>query len=100
LTISNITPAVGKFHLGAHILKCFVYFSLLFIKGAAQNDGEVMERLWSLLNKAAPPTRGMSTSFRRETLDWHMNFLNWLKLLSNSEGTFIIPNSMGLIIYS
>lgn len=83
LKLSDIIPAVGKFHLGAHVLKCFVYFSLLFIKGSGQNDGEVLERLWSILNKAAMNTRGMSTAFRRETLDWHMNFLNWLKCLSS-----------------
>jgi hypothetical protein len=80
-----ITPAVGKFHLSAHITECFVYFSLLFIVGAAQNDGEVMERLWSSLNKAAPNTRTMSTGFRRETLDWQMNFMNWIKCLGAGE---------------
>lgn len=85
LLLSNIIPAVGKFHLGAHILKCFVHFSLVFIQGSGQNDGEVMERLWSVLNKAANPTRGMSTAFRRETLDWHMNFSNWTKCIASRE---------------
>jgi hypothetical protein len=77
----EITPAVGKFHLGAHVIRCFTQFSLLFIKGAAHNDGEVLERLWSILNKAAPPTQGMSDFYRMQTLDWHMNESNWQKLL-------------------
>jgi hypothetical protein len=77
----DLTVAVGKFHLGAHVTKCFAQFSLSFIHGAAIHDGEVLERLWSILNKGAPNTRGMSNSFRMETLDWHMNEMNWSKLL-------------------
>jgi hypothetical protein len=77
----GLTVAVGKFHLGAHIMKCFTRFSLSFIDGAAINDGEVLERLWSPLNKAASNTRSMSSSFRMQTLDWHMNESNWMKLL-------------------
>lgn len=77
----DLTVAVGKFHLGAHIMKCFTRYSLSFIHGAALNDGEVLERLWSPLNKGAVNTRGMSNSFRTQTLDWHMNESNWTKLL-------------------
>src|ERR1700730_1803507 len=40
--------AVGKFHLGAHVKECFFKYSLNFITGAGQVDGEIMETLWSL----------------------------------------------------
>jgi hypothetical protein len=78
----KITTAVGKFHLGAHIDDCFAKFSPNFIRGAGQIDGENLESLWSSLNKIAPSTRAMATSFRQESLDWHMNESNWGKLTS------------------
>ena len=37
----EITPAVGKWHLAAHISACFYEFSLNFIEGAAEVEGEV-----------------------------------------------------------
>lgn len=77
----KLTVAVGKFHLGAHITKCFTRYSLNFIHGSAINDGEVLERLWSSLNKGAPNTRSMSDGFRMQTVDWLMNESNWFKLI-------------------
>jgi hypothetical protein len=44
---------VGKFHLGAHQASCFPMFSLNFVLGAGQQDGEILETLWSSLNKTA-----------------------------------------------
>jgi hypothetical protein len=38
---SRIIPAAGKFHLGAHIRSCFPLFSLNFVQGAGQQDGEI-----------------------------------------------------------
>ena len=49
----DIIGAVGKFHLGAHVLQRFWKFSLNFIVGAGQVDGEVLEILWSELDKVA-----------------------------------------------
>jgi hypothetical protein len=77
-----ITTAVGKYHLGAHIGDCFAKFSLNFIRGAGQVDGKNLEPLWSSLNKIAPSTRAMGTSFHQESLDWHINESNWMKLSS------------------
>lgn len=77
----DLTVAIGKFHLSAHVESCFAQYSLNFIKGAAQVDGEVLETLWAPLNKSAPSTRSMSTSYRREMLDWQMNESNWQKML-------------------
>ncbi len=81
----KIIPAVGKFHLGAHIKECFYKFSLNFIEGAGQVDGEIMETLWSILNKVSGMTRSMSKYHRQEVLDDYMNDGNWKKLVKSGE---------------
>ncbi|KAG1730928.1 hypothetical protein EDD22DRAFT_788602, partial [Suillus occidentalis] len=42
------------FHLSAHKLPCFVRFSLNFVNGAGQVDGEILETLWAPFNKISP----------------------------------------------
>jgi hypothetical protein len=75
-------PAVGKFHLAAHIQDCFAKFSLNFVQGAGQQDGEVFETLWSGLNKAAGSTRAMTKPYRQEMIDAHMLDSNWKKYVN------------------
>ena len=41
----KILVAVGKFHLSAHIKECFVLYSLNFVYGSGQLDGEILETL-------------------------------------------------------
>jgi Kyakuja-Dileera-Zisupton transposase len=77
----DITPAVGKWHLAAHVRECFAKFSLNFIEGSAQVDGEIMETLWSGLDLIAGITQGMSIAHRQEVLDDYINDSNWKKLL-------------------
>jgi hypothetical protein len=77
----EITPAVGKWHLAAHVAACFHKFSLNFIEGAAQVEGEIMETLWSVLDEVAGLTQGMSLAHRQEVLDDYMNDSNWRKIL-------------------
>jgi hypothetical protein len=55
----TIVPAVGKWHLGAHVVNCFPKFSLNFIQGIGQVDGEILEILWSITNKVAGTTHAM-----------------------------------------
>jgi Kyakuja-Dileera-Zisupton transposase len=76
----EVIPAIGKFHLGAHSKDCFALFSLNFVQGAGQLDGEILETLWSSLDKVAGYTRGMSQAHRQEVLDDFMNDSNWKKL--------------------
>ena len=45
--IASIIWAIGKFHLGAHKEACYPEYSLNHIEGAADEDGEGMERAWS-----------------------------------------------------
>ena len=77
----EITPAVGKWHLAAHVRECFARFSLNFIEGSAEVDGEIMETLWSGLDLIAGITQGMSIAHRQEVLDDYINDSNWKKLL-------------------
>ena len=78
----EIIPAIGKFHLAAHILECFWKYSLNFIKGAGQTDGEMMEVLWAELDKILEFIRGMSPSHRQEVVDDVMMDSNWKKLIA------------------
>ncbi|KAG1825170.1 hypothetical protein EV424DRAFT_1267602, partial [Suillus variegatus] len=77
----EIIAAVGKFHLSAHKLACFARYSLNFIVGAAQVDGEILETLWAPFNKISPTARSMSQAHRQEILDDHMRNSNWKKLV-------------------
>jgi Kyakuja-Dileera-Zisupton transposase len=77
----DITPAMGKWHLAAHIWECFTKFSLNFVEGSTQADGEILETLWSGLDEIAGLTQGMSTAHRQEVLDNYTNDSNWKKLL-------------------
>jgi hypothetical protein len=80
-----LIPAVGKWHLGAHVVECFPKYSLNFIKGIGQVDGEVLETLWSTTNKVAGTTRAMGKSHRTEVLDDNMYDSNWKKWMGISE---------------
>lgn len=75
--------AVGKFHLGAHRDGCFAKFSLNLMAGAGHLDGEILESLWSFLNKGAGPTRVMTKAHRQEVLDDLMQDSNWKKMLKS-----------------
>lgn len=81
----EIIAAVGKFHLGAHIPSCFSRYSLNFIEGAGQLDGEIIETLWAPLNKISSMIRSMSKCHRREVLDDHVRDANWKKLVGMSK---------------
>ena len=76
----EITLAVGKWHLAAHIAECFYKFSLNFVEGAGEVEGEIMETLWSVLDEVAGLTQGMSLAHRQEVLDDYMNDSNWRKI--------------------
>ena len=75
----SLIPAVGKWHLGAHIPECFPKYSLNFINGIGQIDGEILETLWWPIDKIAGTTRAMSKAHRQEVLDDNMYDSNWKK---------------------
>ena len=86
----QMVPAVGKWHLGTHVVDCFPQFSLNFIQGIGQVDGEVLETLWSVTNKVAGTTRAVGKSHRSEVLDDNMYDSNWKKWIGIGKATFTI----------
>ena len=75
----KIFGAIGKFHLADHVDSCFSKWTLNFLKGAGHIDGEIMETLWSGMNKVSGAARSMSNAHRQETLDNYMRDANWKK---------------------
>jgi Kyakuja-Dileera-Zisupton transposase len=54
-------------------------FSLNWIRGIGQIDGEIVETLWWPIDKVANITRAMTKAHRREVLDDVMYDSNWKK---------------------
>jgi hypothetical protein len=71
----------GKWHLAAHIAECFPKFTLNFVEGAGQVEGEILETLWSPLDEVAGLTQAMSVAHRQEVLDAYINDSNWKKIV-------------------
>ena len=78
---TKIHYGIGVWHIHGHQKSCYCRFSPLFIEGAGNIDGELIETLWAPLNEAAGTLRSMSTAHRQETLDVLMNDSNWKKLI-------------------
>src|ERR1700678_4672415 len=64
----KLLGAVGKFHLADHVDSCFSKWTLNFMKGAGHIDGEIMETLWSGLNKVS----GVGTSMVKFGKIWFL----------------------------
>jgi hypothetical protein len=79
--LMEIITAVGKFHLSAHIQECFVKFSLNFVHGAGQLDGEILETLWAPFNSISASARTMSMASRQQLYDDHMRDSNFKKIV-------------------
>ena len=77
----ELLTAVGSFNLSAHILECCVLFSLHFILGVGQLDGEILETLWAAFNKISASARAMTAAHQREVYNDHMWDSNWKKLV-------------------
>ena len=81
----EITGAVGKWHLAAHIPECFPKFTLNFVEGAGEVEGEILETLWSDMDEVAPMAQAMSVAHHQEVVDDHMNDSNWRKMIRTGE---------------
>ena len=77
----EITGAVGKWHLAAHIPECFSKFTLNFVEGAGQVEGEILETLWSGMDEVAGLAQAMSIAHHQEVVDEYMNDSNWRKII-------------------
>ena len=83
--ITDLIPAMGNFHLAAHVPRFFSRFSLNFVQGTGQLDGEILETLWSEFNKISASAHSMSKAHRAELYDDHMRDSNWKKLVGMGE---------------
>ena len=81
----ELLVAVGKFHLSAHVQECFVLYSLNFMYGSGQIDGEILETLWSPFNFISASARTMSMASRHQLYDDHMRDSNWKKIVGIGE---------------
>ena len=86
----SLIPAIGKWHLGAHVPECFPKYSLNFIQGIGQIDGEILETLWSSIDKVAGITRAMSKAHRQEVLDDNMYDSNWKKWVGIGKSSIVV----------
>ena len=96
----SIVPAVGKWHLGAHVPECFPKYSLNFVEGIGQVDGEILETLWWPIDKVAGITRATSKAHRQEVLDDNMYDSNWKKWVGIGEFFLFLPVGGSLYILS
>lgn len=77
----HLIKKIPKGHIRAHQDACQGPFSLNFTDGAADTDGEGIERLWSWLNKLAPSAKEMTQAGRHELIDDFCTYSNWKKTL-------------------
>jgi hypothetical protein len=95
----TLVPAVGKWHLGAHVPECFPKYSLNFVDGIGQIDGEILETLWWPIDKVAGITRAMSKAHRQEVLDDNMYDSNWKKWVGIGESSYPILSRVATKYY-
>ena len=92
----EIMGAVGKWHLAAHIRECFPKFTLNFVEGAGQVEGEILETLWSRMDEIAGLAQAMSIAHHQETVDEHMNDNNWRKIIRISRALYFMCDTVDL----
>lgn len=76
-----VDAAIGLFHVHAHKDECFFRFAPSFIPGLGIICGEILESLWSALNKISSSVRTAHLSHRAEMLDDHASDSNHKKTL-------------------
>lgn len=76
-----VDRAIGLFHVHAHKDTCFFRYSPAFIPHLGVVIGEILEPLWSELNKISVSMRTASLAQRDEVLDDHATDSNHRKAL-------------------
>lgn len=77
----NLVAGIGMFHVHGHQDVCYGRYAPRFIPGAGQSDGEVLERLFSILNGISTIARTMTLAHRTENVDAHMGDNNFKKMI-------------------
>jgi hypothetical protein len=76
----KLIHAIGLFHVHGHKSECLYRWATSYVPGAGIVDGEILETLWSVLNKISASTRTASLAHRTEILDDHMADNNFKKI--------------------
>ncbi|KAL0571336.1 hypothetical protein V5O48_010634 [Marasmius crinis-equi] len=73
---------VPKLHIKGHGRDCQEKFAFHLLPGAGQTDGEGIERQWASLGPIGSNTKEMGPGHRRDTIDDHVGFWGFLKILA------------------
>jgi hypothetical protein len=76
----GITWLIPKFHLPAHIKRCWEEYNFSFARWTGRSDGEGVERGWAALNALARALREMGPGLWKDTLENHIGDMNWKKI--------------------
>lgn len=76
-----IIPAVPKLHEASHEAANHQVYSLHYIPGAAEVDGEVPERVWGANNEVGKSTSGQAPGNRNDNIDDNFSFWNYEKII-------------------
>ncbi|KAJ7609634.1 hypothetical protein FB45DRAFT_982382 [Roridomyces roridus] len=72
---------IPKMHIHGHTVDCQVRYSLNYVPGSGQTDGEGIERPWASIGGIATSTWVSGPGARHDALDCHWSFWNWLKTI-------------------
>ncbi|KAK7016446.1 hypothetical protein VNI00_018883 [Paramarasmius palmivorus] len=75
----KMVPGIGKLHEPGHKQKNHEQYSLNYIPGAGNIDGEVMERIWGEHNNLGNATKTMGPGSREDYIDATAGDWNWQK---------------------
>lgn len=89
----DIDRALGLFHVHDHKEECFFRFASSFIPGAGIVAGEILESLWSGLNRITPATRTATLAHRAEVIDDHASDSNHKKALGMGSNHLLFSHS-------
>ncbi|KAL1740388.1 hypothetical protein HDZ31DRAFT_85463 [Schizophyllum fasciatum] len=78
LTMRFVVP---KLHILGHRSACQLLFNIAYLFGGARTDGEGVERPWAHLGPLGTSLRQMGPGSAADTLDDHLGYWNWLKLI-------------------
>ncbi|KAJ6469546.1 hypothetical protein C8R47DRAFT_989403, partial [Mycena vitilis] len=81
LTMALMRFVIPKMHIHGHTLLCQIFYSLNLMCGAAETDGEGIERPWSSINGLGASTMRMGPGARHGVLDNQWSYWNWEKLV-------------------
>ncbi|KAF8155179.1 hypothetical protein K438DRAFT_1987093 [Mycena galopus ATCC 62051] len=85
IVLALLRFVVPKMHIKGHNHDCQATYSLDYVPGSAQTDGEGIERPWAHIGGVGSSTKETGPGSREDTLNGHWGSWNWQKLLGLGE---------------